>query len=241
MSPASNQFRFQSRLWLLCLCSFVSARPLYSRSICDVYWLPYYPSRVFQFSSCLSPLPMSTPNSTSTTHCSLHQCPNVDCQRRRCDFPVSTCEMAESELNFSDVAKLTAAIFSTSEELWGDEGSPWRKFYAAVSNQENRIIAWNTNKCVIFSTVYVSLRRYRLTRRDSSRAFDPHNIFFRSVDTGRWLSMENAPFSLQLYKTRANPKLQDGKFDVLMGSQMVKYSGDCVSYPLTLSSYTSDS
>lgn len=68
---------------------------------------------------------------------------------RECDRPVSSCEMIESEVTFANIKEFTFTEFGAMEERWGDDGSPWRQFYAEASKMENRVIAWNTNKCVV--------------------------------------------------------------------------------------------
>lgn len=142
--------------------------------------------------------------------------------RPRPDAPVSEVGyMKETEIGIAAVEEMTLVAFQQMEEQWGETGSPWRRFYEQVSALPDRVVAWNTNKYDVLrflsdiKMIISMLTRFCCQRRE----YTPEHIFFRSVDTGRLLAMDNGPFRVQVSKGRH----QTGNDKVLLAGMVSRH------------------
>lgn len=93
-------------------------------------------------------------------------------------------QLIHEEIDTHRVEYIRNLIFNDSEDQWEPQGgSPWQEWYRAISSDDSqqksdgrRLIAWKKGK-----------------------PFQPKNLFFRSLDTGRFLPMHLAGFNVQVY------------------------------------------
>lgn len=94
---------------------------------------------------------------------------------------MSRCQLVHHEVIKSTVERVRDVLFDQIEEQWNPEGgSPWQKWYrqntVVSDHSDRRLIAWK-----------------------KSAPFEAEFLFFRSLDTGRFLPMHLADFSVQVY------------------------------------------
>ncbi|KAJ7139516.1 hypothetical protein C8R44DRAFT_764676 [Mycena epipterygia] len=105
---------------------------------------------------------------------------------------ISDCELVNYEVNTADVSSIIEILFDTLEEGWpGGSGSPYRKWYRNVATGKDAIMDKELTEGAFENS--------RLIAWKTGKPFEPENLFFRTVDSGRLLPMHLADFRVQFY------------------------------------------
>ncbi|KAJ7480088.1 hypothetical protein B0H11DRAFT_2026489 [Mycena galericulata] len=105
---------------------------------------------------------------------------------------ISRCELVNHELGIDSVSEILKITFDDMEKVWEDAGSPYQKWYRSVA----------TGKEAIVDEALVAIGAFehsRLIAWKTGKPFQPDNLFFRTVDSGRLLPMHLADFRVQYF------------------------------------------
>lgn len=95
---------------------------------------------------------------------------------------MALCALAPHEVGTQDILDLRDKLFDEEDDIGEDKSiyARWYRSAATRDSTEKRVIAWKSGK-----------------------TFDPKNVYFRTLDTGRLIPMEFADFRLQVYAHRS--------------------------------------
>jgi hypothetical protein len=110
---------------------------------------------------------------------------------------MTDCELINHEIASEEISRwVKAGIFSDDfEKSFGEAGSPMQEWYRSVATGKNAVVDEALEATGVFENC-------RLIAWKTGKPFQPENLFFRTVDSGRLLPMHLADFRVQIYAHR---------------------------------------
>ncbi|KAJ7785698.1 hypothetical protein B0H16DRAFT_1753530 [Mycena metata] len=120
---------------------------------------------------------------------------------------ISECQLVNWEINAPNVESLIKMTFGTSEEQWGEGGSPYQKWFRSVATGEDAVVVDKSGEedSIFDNSRFIAWK--------TDKPFTAENIFFRTVDCGRLLPMNLATFRLQIFGHDSVFKKLDDEFE----------------------------
>ncbi|KAJ7151595.1 hypothetical protein C8R46DRAFT_1122526 [Mycena filopes] len=106
---------------------------------------------------------------------------------------ISDCPLVHWQIGLPDVKSLVNGAFSAESEGWGEAGSPYQTWFRTVATGKDAVVDKRSGEedSMFNGSRFIAWK--------SGKAFQPENLFFRTVDCGRFLPMHLAEFRMHIY------------------------------------------